>query len=108
MKAARTAISPDVLGNIWRPLNPALAEHRPFRRIDLLPPTDTATTWGSPQSYSPEESLPADFRYPDWMIRSRPVYRAGGDHERSLAPGHILTDERMQASRSFSSNGLVR
>jgi hypothetical protein len=35
--------------------------------------------------------LPADFRYPDWMIRSRPVYRAGGDHERSLAPGHILT-----------------
>ena len=33
---------------------------------------------------------------------------AGASDEHSLSSGQILSDERIQANRSFSSNGLLR
>jgi hypothetical protein len=58
-----------------------------------------------PAVRTPKEPTRADFRYPDWVIRAPglPSRRCGDEHS-----GQVLSDERIQANRSFSSNGLLR
>ena len=46
--------------------------------------------------------------YTDRTIRCRRFVETGGGRERRLVSGQILSDELIQASRSFSSNGLLR
>jgi hypothetical protein len=59
------------------------------------------------RSGSPKKPTSADFRYPDWVILA-PGLSSRRTVMNALSSSQILSDERIQASRSFSSNGLLR